>query len=86
MASGQYQVVGGASLELHWDRKAKYLDISLKDSIKGWRYEWLTIENHNDSLPAHSGRQPNVRVPSWIEGPTDSDVSEARVLLVEIAN
>jgi hypothetical protein len=27
-----------------------------------------------------------VRVPSWIEGPTDSEVTEPRILLVEIAN
>jgi hypothetical protein len=27
-----------------------------------------------------------VRVPRWIEGPTDSEVSKARILLTEIAN
>jgi hypothetical protein len=35
MAGGQHQVVGGASLELRWGRKVEYLDISLKDNIKG---------------------------------------------------
>jgi hypothetical protein len=35
MAGGQHQLVGGASLELRRGRKVKYLDIPLKDSIKG---------------------------------------------------
>lgn len=86
MANGQHQVVWGASLELRHGRKAEYLDIPLKDSIKGWRYEWFTMENHNGSLPPHYGREPDVRVPSWIEGPTDSEISEAKVLLAEVAN
>lgn len=79
-------MVGGASLKLHRDKKAEYQDIPLKDSIKGWQFEWFTMENHNNSLPPHSGRQLDVRVPSWIEGPTDSKVTEARVLLAEITN
>jgi hypothetical protein len=49
-----------SSLELHRSKKAEYLDIPLKDSIKGWCFEWFTMENHNKSLPARSGRQPNV--------------------------
>jgi hypothetical protein len=56
MAVAQHQVVGGASLEVRWGRKAEYLDIPLKDNIKGWRFDWFTMENHNKSLPAHSGR------------------------------
>jgi hypothetical protein len=46
MAGGQHQSVGGASLELHQGRKVEYLDIPLKDSIKGWRLSglpWKTI-------------------------------------------
>jgi hypothetical protein len=35
MAGGQHQLVGGASLELRRGRKVEYLDIPLKDSIKG---------------------------------------------------
>jgi hypothetical protein len=35
MAGGQHQLVGGASLEMHRRRKTEYLDIPLKDSIKG---------------------------------------------------
>jgi hypothetical protein len=64
-------------------RKAKYLDIPLKDSIKGWRFEWFTMENHK-SLPARSRRRPDIRVSSWIEAPTDSKVAEAKILLVEV--
>ena len=52
MAGGQHQLVGGASLELRRGRKVEDLDIPLKDSIKGWRLEWFTMENHNKSLPS----------------------------------
>jgi hypothetical protein len=65
-------------------RKTKYLDIPLKDSIKGWRLEWFIVENHGKSLPPRSGRQPDVRAPSWIESPTDLEITETRVLLAEI--
>lgn len=44
------------------------------------------MENHKNSLPPRSRRQTDVQMPSWIEGPTDSKVSEARVLLAEIAS
>jgi hypothetical protein len=84
MAGGQHQLVGGASLEMHHGRKTKYLNIPLKDSIKGWRLEWFIVENHCKSLPPRSGRQPNVRTPSWVECPTSLEVTEARVLLAEI--
>jgi hypothetical protein len=85
MARGQHQLIGGASLELCRGSKTEYLDIPLKDSINGWRFEWFTMENHNKSLPARSGRQPDVRTPSWTEVPTDSELAEARVLLAEIS-
>jgi hypothetical protein len=35
MAGGQHQLVGGASLEMRRGRKMEYLDIPLKDNIKG---------------------------------------------------
>jgi hypothetical protein len=76
--------MGGASLEMHRGRKTEYLDIPLKDSIKGWRLEWFIVENHGKSLPPRSGRQPDVRAPSWIESPSDLEITEARVLLTEI--
>jgi hypothetical protein len=41
MAGGQHQLVGGASLEMRRGRKTEYLDIPLKDSIKGWCLEWF---------------------------------------------
>jgi hypothetical protein len=34
--------------------------------------------------PPQSGRQPNVRTPSWVESPTFSEITEAKVLLAEI--
>jgi hypothetical protein len=46
--------------------------------------EWFIVENHGKSLPPRSGRQSDVRAPSWIESPTDSEIAEARVLLAEI--
>jgi hypothetical protein len=84
MAGGQHQLVGGASLEMRSGRKSEYLDIPLKDSIKGWRLEWFIVENHGNSLPPQSGRQPDVCTPSWIESPTDLDVAEAEALLAEV--
>jgi hypothetical protein len=71
-------------LEMRRGRKTDYLDIPLKDSIKGWRLEWFIVENHGNSLPPWSGRQPDVRTPSWTESPTDQEVAEAGVLLAEV--
>jgi hypothetical protein len=34
--------------------------------------------------PPRSGRQPNVRTPSWTESPTDLEVAEAGALLAEV--
>jgi hypothetical protein len=76
--------MGGASLEMRRGRKTEYLDIPLKDSIKGWRFEWFIVENHGKFLPPRSGRQPDVRAPSWTESPTDLEIAEARVLLAEV--
>jgi hypothetical protein len=76
--------VGGASLEMRRGRKIEYLDIPPKDNIKGWCLEWFIVENHGKSLPPRSGRQPDVRTPSWVESPTALEVTEARVLLAEI--
>jgi hypothetical protein len=84
MAGGQHQLVGGASLEMRRGRKTEYLDIPLKNSIKGWRLEWFIVENHGKSLPPRSGRQLDVRAPSWIESPIDLEIKEAKVLLAEI--
>jgi hypothetical protein len=81
---GQHQLVGGASLEMRHGRKTEYLDIPLKDNIKGWRLEWFIVENHGKSLPLRSGRHPDVRTLSWVESPTALEVMEARVLLAKI--
>jgi hypothetical protein len=83
MAGGQHQLVGGASLEMRRRRKTEYLDIPLKDSIKGWRLEWFIVENRRNSLP-RSGRQPDVRTPSSTVSPTDLEVAEAGALLSEV--
>jgi hypothetical protein len=65
-------------------RKTDYLEIPLKDSIKGWRLEWFIVENHGNSLPPRSGRQPDVRTPSWTESPIDQEVAEAGALLAKV--
>jgi hypothetical protein len=49
---GQHQLVGGASLELRRGRKIDYLDIPIKDSIKGRRLEWFIVENHGNPSPS----------------------------------
>jgi hypothetical protein len=41
----------GCYLEMRRGRKTEYLEILLKDSIKGWRLEWFIVENHGNSLP-----------------------------------
>jgi hypothetical protein len=46
--------------------------------------EWFIVENHGSSLPPRSGRQPDVRTPSWTESPTDQEVAEAGALLAEV--
>jgi hypothetical protein len=84
MAGGQHQLVGGASLEMHRRRKTEYLEIPLKDSIKGWRLEWFIVDNYGNSLPSRLGTQPDVRTPSWTESLTDQEVAEAGVLLTEV--
>jgi hypothetical protein len=42
------------------------------------------VENHGKSLPPWSGRQLDVRTPSWVESPTALEVTEARILFAEI--
>jgi hypothetical protein len=63
MAGGQHQLVGGASLEMRRGRKSDYLEIPLKDSIKGWRLEWFIVENHGNSLPPTVGGDRRTFVP-----------------------
>jgi hypothetical protein len=52
MAGGQHQLVGSASLELRRGRKVEYLDIPLKDIIKGWRLEWFLRESQQIPPPS----------------------------------
>jgi len=76
--------VGGASLEMRRGRKTKYLDIPLKDSIKGWRLEWFIMENHGNFPPPSVREIAGCSCSSWIESPTDLEITEAKVLLAEI--
>jgi hypothetical protein len=66
MAGGQHQLVGCASLELRWGTKVEYLDIPLKDNVKGWRLEWFTLDNHGNSLPlGQEGNQTFMHLAGW---------------------
>jgi hypothetical protein len=66
MARGQHQLISGASLELRRGRKVEYFDIPVKDTIKGWRLEWFTMENHDKSLPlGQEGNQMFARLAGW---------------------
>jgi hypothetical protein len=84
MAGGQHQLVGGASLEMRHGRRMEYLDIPLKDSIKRMALRVVHYGKPWQVPPPRSGRQPDVRAPSWIESPTDLETTEAKVLLAEI--
>jgi hypothetical protein len=47
------------------------------------------VVHHGESQqipPPQSGRQPDVRTPSWVECPSYSEVAEAKVLLAEICS
>jgi hypothetical protein len=75
--------MGGASLEMSRGRKTEYLDIPLKDSIKGWRLEWFIVENHGKSLPLGQGDSRMFVLQVGLS-PTDLEITEAKVLLAEI--
>jgi hypothetical protein len=77
MARGQHQLVGGASLELCQGRKIEYLDIPLKDSIKGWHLDWFTMENHNKSPLLDRGDSPTSACPTGQSPPPVRDQGAA---------
>ena len=51
-------VVGGASIQLRHSRVAKYINLPLRDSLKGWHSRWFYISNPNPALSAYIGRPP----------------------------
>jgi hypothetical protein len=57
----------------------KYLEMAQGHISLSRRFDPISL-----SLPPQSGRQPDVRTPSWVESPTALEVTEARVLLAEI--
>lgn len=44
------------------------------------------METHNSSLPPDLGKLPDVRLPSWVEGPTNLESTEVTAMMTEIAN
>jgi hypothetical protein len=75
---------GGASLEMRRGRKIEYLDIRLKDNIKGWRLEWFIVENHENSLPLGQGDSQMFALQVGLNPPPDLEVAEAGALLAEV--
>jgi hypothetical protein len=69
---------------MHRGRKTEYLDIPLKDNIKGWRLEWFIVENHGKSLPLGQGDSWMFVLQVGLHPPTDLEITEVRVLLAEI--
>jgi hypothetical protein len=47
------KVIGGVGLQTQ--SRAGYLDLPLKNSLRGWHRTWLYCENHEPSLPAFMG-------------------------------
>jgi hypothetical protein len=76
--------VGGASLEMRRGRKTEYLDIPLKDSIKGWRLEWFIVENHGNYLPLGQGDSQMFALQVGLNPPIDLEAAEAGALLAEV--
>ena len=52
---------------------AKYLEVSLKDTNKGWKSEWFVIENPAPSLPVKSGFPPVHRA-KWDNQPSSGEM------------
>ena len=52
---------------------AKYLEVPLKDTNKGWKSEWFVIENPVPSLLAKSGFPPMHRA-EWDNQPDSGEV------------
>jgi hypothetical protein len=55
MAGGQHQLMGGASLEMRHKRNTKYLDIPLKDNIKGGALNGLLWKTTASPFPLDRG-------------------------------
>ncbi len=77
---GQVCVVGGAALQLHQGRSAKYVGLALKTSLKGWHSRWFYTTNPSPSLPAYVGLRPVVK-PSWSSTPSDEEMKQVNALL-----
>ena len=81
---GATKVVGGCGLVLRQGMNAKYLEVALKDTNKGWKSEWFVIENPSPSLPAKSGFPPIHRA-EWDNQPSTGEMDQVSELLKDLA-
>jgi hypothetical protein len=50
------KVIGGVGL--HTCSRVSFLELPLKNSLRGWHGTWFYCENHEPSLPSFVGRPP----------------------------
>src|SRR5438105_1707299 len=64
-------------------RSGKYINLPLRDSLKGWHCRWFYISNPDPVLPAYIGRPPGLEV-SWNSFPSDEEMKDVMLLLVRV--
>lgn len=52
------EVVGGANIQVHQDKKSEYIAYQCKDSVKFWHVEWFYLANPRPALLKHTGWPP----------------------------
>jgi len=75
--------VGGAAFLLR--QGSVYPDFELRDTNKGWAWEWFVVSNPVPCLPARTGRAPEYKT-CWEEPPTAEEMAQVESLLKEIAD
>src|SRR6266540_2959323 len=73
-------VVGGASIQLRHSRATKYVNLPLRDSLKGWHCRWFYVSNPDPTLPTYVGRPPALEV-CWGSFPHEEEMKDVRILL-----
>ncbi|RLN12684.1 hypothetical protein C2845_PM09G13180 [Panicum miliaceum] len=65
------------------EKGGKYLEAVFKDSNKRWAEEWFVVANPAPSLPPRTNLPPVLNA-KWEEKPTEEEMVEVEVLLVEL--
>ena len=76
-------VVGGAAFSLR--QGSVYPDFELRDTNKGWAWEWFVAANPAPCLLARTGCAPEYKA-CWEEPPTTKEMVQVERLLKEIAD